>query len=169
VLSGRTTPHVVFAGAEDHLAGYTGLPLDLNPYRKTYGASVRAAGAVLPLAGAYDLVFDSQLGTKPGPFTFRYWVNDVIPPKLRVLSTRGRISVSVTDAGSGVDPSSIAVTVDGHVAAPRVSGSTLLISATKGRHVLEVRAADYQETKNMEDVPPILPNSSTLRTSVVVR
>ena len=29
--------------------------------------------------------------------------------------------------------------------------------------------ADYQETKNMEDVGPILPNTRTLRTSYLVR
>jgi hypothetical protein len=29
--------------------------------------------------------------------------------------------------------------------------------------------ADYQETKNMEDVPRILPNTRTLRTTFVVR
>jgi hypothetical protein len=29
--------------------------------------------------------------------------------------------------------------------------------------------SDYQETKNMEDVGPILPNTRTLRTTVVVR
>jgi hypothetical protein len=29
--------------------------------------------------------------------------------------------------------------------------------------------ADYQETKNMEDVPPVLPNTATLRVSVNVR
>jgi hypothetical protein len=29
--------------------------------------------------------------------------------------------------------------------------------------------ADFQETKNMEDVPPILPNTRTLRATVRVR
>ena len=38
-----------------------------------------------------------------------------------------------------------------------------------GRHVVTVSAADYQETKNMEDVGPILPNTRVLRTTVVVR
>ncbi len=44
VTSGRAVPHVTFDGLEDHLVGYTGLPIDLNPYRPTYGAHSRAAG-----------------------------------------------------------------------------------------------------------------------------
>ena len=43
VLTGRATPHITFDGSEDHLAGYTALPLDLNPYR----ASVRPVAADL--------------------------------------------------------------------------------------------------------------------------
>jgi len=33
---------------------------------------------------------------------------------------------------------------------------------------LSVSVADYQETKNNEDVPPILPNTATLRVTVRV-
>jgi hypothetical protein len=43
------------------------------------------------------------------------------------------------------------------------------ISAPKGRHTFVLRVSDYQETKNMEDVPPILPNTATLRAAVTVR
>ena len=82
ITSGRAVPHVTFDGLEDHLVGYTGLPLDLNPYRSSYGARVQVAGAVLPAAGSYDLVFDTRSSKDAGPFTFRYWVNDVTPPRL---------------------------------------------------------------------------------------
>jgi hypothetical protein len=37
-----------------------------------------------------------------------------------------------------------------------------------GSRPVAVTASDYQETKNMEDVGPILPNTHTLRTTVVV-
>jgi len=40
---------------------------------------------------------------------------------------------------------------------------------TRGLHKFSVTAADYQETKNMEDVGPILPNTTTLSASFVVR
>jgi hypothetical protein len=169
VLSGRATPHVTFDGSEDRLAGYTALPLDLNPYRKTFGASVPVAGVDVPAAGAYDIVFDTRSAALAGPFTFRYWVNDVAPPKLRAVSRRGQILITAADAGSGVDPSSIVATLDGRGVAIRKTAAGYAVKASKGRHKLVVRAADYQETKNMENVPPILPNTATLRVSVVVR
>jgi hypothetical protein len=34
---------------------------------------------------------------------------------------------------------------------------------------LRVEASDYQETKNMEDVGPVLPNTRILRTTVTLR
>jgi hypothetical protein len=168
VLSGHATPHVTFDGSEARLAGYVGLPVDLNPYRESYGRRVPIAGVDVPAAGAYDIVFDTRSTGQAGPFTFRYWVNDVKPPTLRVSGKRGAIRVSATDAGSGVDPSSLVVTIDGRAAPTR--GKTVVdLKATKGRHKIVVRASDYQEAKNMENVPPILPNTATLRTTVLVR
>ena len=170
VTSGRATPHVTFDGSEDHLVGYTGLPIDLNPYRQTYGASVAVAGAVLPAAGPYDVVFDTRSAAQAGPFTFRYWVNDVTPPSLRVLpSSKRAITVAATDAGSGVDPSSIVATLDGKPVKATYASGTIRITASKGPHRLVLSVADYQEAKNMEDVPPILPNTRTLRATVRVR
>ncbi len=169
VLSGNAYPHVTFGGAEDHLTGYPALPFDENPYRRQYGQPRKVSGVVLPSAGDYDLVFDTR--GAGGPFTFRYWVNDVTPPTLKVKSLKGAIVVSATDAGSGVDPASIVATVDGRKASEQYSASTntITIRAAKGRHLLLLSVADYQETKNMEDVPPVLPNTRTLRASVLVR
>jgi hypothetical protein len=167
VLTGHVVPHVTLDGSEDRLAGYTGLPLDLNPYRKSYGVRRRIAGVVLPARGTYDAVFDTV--GQPGPFTFRFWVNDVTPPRLRVRSTRGGIAVSASDAGSGVDPASIAATLDGRQVPARYAGGSITIRAAKGRHRLVLVVADNQETKNMEDVARILPNTSTLRATLKVR
>jgi subtilisin family serine protease len=169
VTAGRAIPHVTVGGSEDHLAGYTALPLDVNPYRASFGNAIRAAGVVLPAAGSYDLVFDTRSAADAGPFTFRYWVNDVTPPRLRVTNVRGGITVRATDAGSGVDPSSIRVSLDGRDVTPKVMGPAIRIRAGIGRHRLVVHAADYQETKNMEDVARILPNTATLRTAARVR
>jgi subtilisin family serine protease len=169
VLTGKVTPHVVLDGSEDRLAGYAGLPTDLNPYRTQYGAPIRVAGAVLPAAGTYDLVFDTRSATAAGPFTFRWWVNDVTPPRLRLVSTRGSIVVSATDAGSGVDPGSIEARLDGRTAAAAFARGLITVRAGKGRHTLTLRVADYQETKNMEDVAPILPNTATFKRTVTVR
>ncbi|MFL5964396.1 MAG: S8 family peptidase [Gaiellaceae bacterium] len=168
VLSGRASPHVTFDGSEQRLAGYVGLPIDLNPYRKSYGASVPIAGVDVPAAGAYDIVFDTRSASQAGPFTFRYWLNDVTPPKLGVSVKKRTIVVSATDAGSGVDPATLVVTVDGRAVA--TGGKVrLTIKATKGRHKVVVRASDYQEAKNMENVPPILPNTATRGVTAIVR
>ena len=169
VTSGRAVPHVTFDGLEDHLVGYTGLPVDLNPYRPTYGARVRVAGAVLPAAGAYDLVFDTRSAGDAGPFSFRYWVNDVTPPRLSLKTGKGAILVRATDGGSGVDPSSIVALLDKKAAKVTYAAGTIRIPASSGRHSLVLQVGDFQETKNMEDVAKILPNTATLRVSVRVR
>jgi subtilisin family serine protease len=167
VLSGQAVPHVTFAGSEDRLAGYVGLPLDLNPYRKTYGDPIKVAGVDVPATGDYNVVFDTRSRAQAGPFTFRYWVNDATPPKLKATAKRGTIVITATDAGSGVDLTTLTVRLDGR--AVKVNGATVTIRAAKGRHKLIVSASDYQEAKNMENVPPILPNTATLRTTVAVR
>jgi len=168
VLTGNVYPHITLDGSEDRLAGYTAMPLDSNPYRSSYGTRRRIAAVILPAGGTYDVVFDS---TNAGgrPFTFRYWVNDVSPPKLKLLSARGSIIVAATDAGSGVDSSSIKATLDGKRVGTRFGSGTVRIASTKGRHRLVLSVADYQETKNTEDVAKILPNTATLRATVTVR
>ena len=88
-LRARAVPHVVFAGDENHLVGFTGLPTDLNPYLETFGEARPVAGVVLPAPGTYEIVFDTRSARRAGPFTFRYWMNDTTPPRLHVLSTSG--------------------------------------------------------------------------------
>ncbi len=168
-------PVVVAAGDESRLVGYTGLPVYLNPYTSRFGSAVRVAGAVRPAPGAYDVVIDST--GAGGPFAFRFWVDDVTPPTLRLLTPRlargAELTLSALDAGAGVDPASIAVKIDGAAVRARYSARAGRITVTSGtlgpgRHKLTVVAADFQEAKNMEDVPYILPNTAVLRTTFVV-
>jgi len=42
-------------------------------------------------------------------------------------------------------------------------------TVTRGRHVLRLQVSDYQETRNMENVAAILPNTRVLRTPVTIR
>jgi subtilase family protein len=162
-------PRIVRAGDENRLAGYTALPLDLNPYRSSYGRHRLVAGVVLPGPGLYDIVFDTPRNARPGGFRFRYWVGDSTPPTVRVLGVHGRVlELSVADRGSGVDPKSLVARIDGELASASYSGGRALIrlsSVSRGRHALSFSAADYQETKNMEDVSRILPNTRTLQTA----
>jgi subtilisin family serine protease len=177
VLSGRAAPRIVLAGDETRLAGYTALPIYLNPYTDRYGERVGTAAAVFPQPGQYDIVFDTRSATQAGPFSFRYWVDDRAPPLL-ALRTRvaagATLKVHATDAGSGIDPASIFARVDGMKRAVRYSRTAARIGVAvsglaPGRHTLAVTAADFQETKNNENQARILPNTRTLRTSFVVR
>jgi subtilisin family serine protease len=169
-------PRVVRAGDENRLTGYAGLPLNLNPYLSTFDQLSPAAGAVRPDAGAYDIVFDTPSRRAAGKFSFRLWIGDTTPPRLRLLTRTvpvgGFLQVGVTDAGSGVDPGSLRATLDGEgvgvrVAHGRARISTLLLG--KGRHRLVFRASDYQEAKNMENTGPILPNTRQLNATFTVR
>jgi subtilisin family serine protease len=169
-------PRVVRAGDENRLTGYAGLPLNLNPYLSTFDQITRTAGAVRPDQGSYDIVFDTPLRRAAGKFTFRFWIDDTTPPRLRLLTRSVRagalMRVRVTDGGSGVDPKSFHATIDGDDVGVgfrrgRASVSTLLLA--RGRHRLVFRASDYQESKNMENSGPILPNTRRLRTTFVVR
>ena len=170
VISGTAVPHVVFAGDENHLVGFPGLPTNINPYLNSFGQQRPVAGDILPAPGTYEIVFDTHSVRSAGPFTFRYWVNDTTPPKLSVLSTaNGTVTVSIVDRGAGVDPQSIEATLDGHSVIEHYRDGQLTFQANPGRHLVIVSAADYQELKNMEDVAQIKPNTATLRVSVVVQ
>jgi hypothetical protein len=169
----RVEPRVVRAGDENRLAGITGLPLDQNPYRSSYGRYRLVAGVVRPAPGLYDIVFDTPRRARPGAFSFRYWVNDATPPSIRVLGVQGRfLEVAVSDRGSGVDATALHARVNGREVPVRYSSGRARISLAAfgaGRHALAFTASDLQETKNMENVPLVLPNTRTLSTTFVLR
>jgi hypothetical protein len=168
----RVQPRLVFAGDENRLVGYTGLPGNLNPYQD-YGGPEPVVGAVRPAAGSYDLVFDTPENGRSGAFTFRFWIADTTPPSVRfVRRNGGRLVVSVRDAGAGVDPRSLQARVDGRLVDVHWTGTQAIVAAgvlTPGRHLLVFTASDYQEAKNMENTGPILPNTRVLTTRFVVR
>jgi hypothetical protein len=168
----RVTPRVVAGDDENRLTGYPGLPVNLNPYLETTGQLEPVAGAVLPAPGMYDVVFDTSSAARAGPFTFRFWVNDITPPSIRLLTPEvkrpGRIELAVTDADSGVDPKSLEASIDGkprHIAFARGRIRIPTSGVARGRHRLVLQASDYQEAKNMEDVLKILPNTRVFRAS----
>ena len=171
----RVEPRIVAAGDENRLTGYPALPVVLNPYLADLADPVLAAGAIRPLAGSYDVVFDSRTKTSAGAFTFRYWVNDTTPPAVRLASATIRknrpLVVRVSDAGSGVDPATVVGRIDGKERRAtfrdgEVAIDTLGLAA--GRHLLRFQVSDYQETRNMENVAAILPNTRRLTASFTV-
>jgi subtilisin family serine protease len=168
------SPRVVHAGDENRLTGYAGLPAAINPYSGLPHA-YPVVGAILPTRGAYDIVFDTPAGAQPGRFLFRFWVNDTTPPRVKLLTPTVRagepIRLAVSDAGSGVDPQSLSTSRDGIEVPFRYAHGIVSLETTTlapGTHKLTLRAADYQETKNEEDVGPVLPNTRVFHAVVSV-
>ena len=79
----------------------------------------------------------------------------------RLLAGRRDADRSAT-RGSGVDPGSIGAFLDGSRTSTRVRQRRHLVHTgclCGGKHTIKLLVSDYQETKNMEDVGPILPNT----------
>src|SRR5207253_804956 len=144
VLSGAVTPRIVAGGDENRLAGYTALPIDLNPYRSSYGNATPVVGTVLPGAGDYDVVFETAPGKAPGRFTFRFWTDDTTPPRIVVPKTvtSRSVPITITDAGSGVDPATLRLLVDGQSRTAKLRAGLLRVPLARGRHVLRVTVSD---------------------------
>jgi hypothetical protein len=168
------SPRIVRGANESKLAGLTALPINVNPYLDGFGEKVPAAGVLRPAAGIYYIVFDTTAAEKAGRFRFRYWVDDVTPPRLRTLSRRaGLVTVKITDRRSGVDPRSITATDGEHQLALSFDSCTgrATINAKSlgvGTHKLVVSASDYQESKNDENSSRLLPNTAELNVSVLI-
>ena len=121
-------------------------------------------------------MFDSPTAAGAGSFRFRFWLNDATPPSATLVSRTVRrgapFRIRVRDAGAGIDPASLEATVDGRPARARLGGGAILVptaSLAPGRHRLRVELSDYQETRNMENVARILPNTRVVSARVTVR
>ena len=172
----RVEPRIVAEGNENRLTGYPSLPVNLNPYVDEFGGPTPVAGALHPLPGTYHVVFDSPSASNAGRFRFRFWTNDVTPPTAELASRTVRagapLQVRVRDAGAGVDPRSIEATIGGRPVRATFRGGVIRIptaSLASGQHRLRVELGDYQETRNMENVARILPNTRVLSARITVR
>jgi subtilisin family serine protease len=173
----RVEPRVVAGLDENRLTGYAGLPINHNPYMAEFREPTLAAGALSPIPGEYAVVFDSAARAGAGSFRFRYWVNDVTPPTLRLrtrsVARKQPVRIEASDAGAGVYPQSIVVLVDGSPQHEVTYRDGVIRVPTfrfaSGTHRLRVRVSDYQESKNTENVARILPNTRTLVVTFRVR
>ena len=169
------SPHVVVAGDENRLTGFAGLPINIDPYQSTYGTDEHVAAVDLPAVGTYDAVFDTASRAAAGLFRFHFWVDDRRPPTVRLVTPKpahGKpILARITDAGSGVDPNNLTVSIDGRSIAHTFANGILRIltdGLASGKHAISIRAADYQESKNMENTGAILPNTRFFTASVTL-
>jgi subtilisin family serine protease len=175
----RVEPRIVAGLDENRLTGYAGLPFAVNPYLAGpfgFQTPIPVVAALSPLPGDYAVVFDSANRAGAGSFTFRYWVNDVTRPSVRLVDRtveRGEpLRVRVGDGGSGIDPGSPFATIDGQpVSAVYRDGTVRVPTAALagGRHRLRLQVSDWQESKNTENVVGVLRNSRVLQATVVVR
>ena len=169
-------PRVVAGIDENRLTGYAGLPVHHNPYGDDFRLPVPAAAALAPRRGEYAIVFDSATRAGAGRFTFRFWVNDTAPPRLRVgsrtIDRAAPLLVAATDAGSGIYADSIRASIDGDSVRATYRGDEIRVQTGgfgAGTHRLRLVVSDYQETKNNENVARILPNTRVLTTTFRIR
>ena len=96
-------PRIVAGRDENRLTGYAGLPVNHNPYMDEFREPLAAAAVLSPALGEYAVAFDSATRAGAGAFTFRYWVDDVTPPtvRLRTRSVRGGEPLRVSVVGRG--------------------------------------------------------------------
>jgi hypothetical protein len=171
VTSGTVEPRILLAPDETRLAGYTALPVNANPYTDRFDRHTMIAGVLRPAARTYYLVFDSH-PARGSRFEFRVWVGDTRPPAVRLLNAvaqAGAVRFAVTDAGSGVDASSLRATVGASRLPVRLRGTVASVDVTGlrlGTHTLALTVADRQETKNNENVAGVLPNTRVLRVTI---
>jgi minor extracellular serine protease Vpr len=172
---------------ERDVQGYAGTPVNANQLMFDYHVDIGAAGASFPKVQRFWIAVDSSSDPfsnrpLPGAYILRSWVNDVTPPKIRLLTRRvtaGRptIVARVTDKGAGVDPLSLVIgyrgVLVGAVVYDPVSGIALFpipkaaARIPTGRTRLVVSASDFQEAKNVDSVgAEILPNTSFRRVKV---
>jgi hypothetical protein len=84
------------------------------------------------------------------------------------------LRVRAVDNGAGIDPRFVRLSIDGYAHSVRYdAGRNEITASLKGlkgrRHRFTLLVSDYQEPKNMENVPKILPNTARLHRAFRVR
>ncbi len=178
-------PWLLGSRDENDVQGYSGTPVDANLLTSDYRLDIGAAGALFPREKKYYVMLDSGTDvftgrSLAGRYVLRSWVNDVTPPRLTLLTRRvtaGRpmLAARVTDLGSGVDPLSLVLEYR-----PQVLLGAALYDPSSGLALFPIprtapplklgsyrgagEAADYQETKNVDQIGPnVLPNTTIKR------
>jgi subtilisin family serine protease len=169
-------PRIVQGQDENRQAGSPALPIRVNPYLPTFFEPAPISAVIRPATGTYHVVFDSPTSAGAGRFRFRLWIDDRTGPRVRLLTRSlragGTLVATASDRGAGVDPRAVLAQIDGGQLFPAAFRNgrirVPLRSTGRGRHRLVLRVSDYQESKNMENVPRILPNTTTLTTTFSV-
>jgi minor extracellular serine protease Vpr len=181
-------PWLLGSRDENDVQGYAGTPVDANVLNDEYRLDLGVAGAVFPREKRYYVAVDSGRDvftgrSLAGAYVLRSWVNDLTPPRFRLLTRRvtaGRplLAARVTDLGSGVDPLSLVIEYRNKVllGASLYDPSSGLALFGIPRSAPPVRrglfrgaalAADNQESKNVDQIGAnILPNTTIKRANI---
>ena len=181
-------PWLLGSRDENDVQGYAGTPVAANVLNSEYRLDIGVAGAVFPREKRYYVAVDSGRDifsgrSLAGAYVLRSWMNDLTPPRFRLLTKRvtaGRplLAARVTDLGSGVDPLSLVIEYRNNVLLGAsfydpTSGLALFgipRSAPPVRHGLfkgAARAADNQESKNVDQIGAnVLPNTTIKRVNI---
>jgi minor extracellular serine protease Vpr len=172
---------------ERDVQGFAGTPVNVNNLMFDYQVNVGAAGASFPKVQRFYVSVDSGSDefthrSLPGRYVLRSWVNDVRPPRIRLLTKRvaaGRptLVARVVDRGAGVDPLSIVIAyrrvLVGAALYDPATGIAIFplprtaarIPAGRTRAVLS--GSDLQETKNVSSVSDEIMPNTTFRPAVI--
>jgi hypothetical protein len=178
---------------ENDVEGYAGTPTNVNSFTPNYGVNVGAAGAVFPRPKRFYVAVDATRDPSTGRllagrYVLRSWVDDVLPPFVRLLTRRvaaGRPTLVarvldfslVPRASSGIDPTSILVSYRnvllGVSAYDPGTGLALFVPPRNaprflpGRTQATLTGADFQEAKNVSSPGgSVLPNTSFERVRI---
>jgi minor extracellular serine protease Vpr len=166
---------------ERDVQGYAGTPVNVNELMLDWHVDLGVAGVSFPKLQRFYITVDSGSDPfshkpLPGRYVLRSWVNDVKPPRIRLVTKRvaaGRptLIARVLDAGSGVDPLSLTIAyrdvLVGAVLYDSVSGIAIFPLPAAARTIRTgttravLAASDFQETKNLNAVgDSALPNTA---------
>ena len=163
-------PWLLGARDENSVQGQAGTPVNVNALTFDYRLPIGAAAAVFPSVRRFWVAVDSSRDeytgrTLTGRYVLRYWVNDLRPPSVRLVTRRvaaGRptIVLQVVDRGAGVNPLSLVLSYRGALVGASLydvgSGLAVFVLPSqapripRGRTAGVVMASDFQEAKNVQ-------------------
>jgi hypothetical protein len=165
---------------ENTVQGQAGTPVNVNPLTFDFRLPIGAAAAVFPTLRRFWVAVDAardEYSGRPlnGRYVLRYWVNDLRPPTVRLVTRRvsaGRPTIvfRVRDRGAGVNPLSLVLSYRGALVGASAydvaSGLAVFVlpreapRIPRGRTTAVVQASDYQEAKNVQTFGRnVLPNT----------
>jgi hypothetical protein len=173
-------PWLLGAPDENSVQGQAATPVNVNALTFDFRLPIGAAAAVFPSLKRFWVAVDSSVDEytgRPlsGRYVLRYWVNDLRPPTVnlvtrRVAAGRPTIVVRASDRGAGVNPLSLVLSYRRALIGASVydvsSGLAVFVlpraapRLPRGRTNAIVMASDYQESKNVQTFGRnVLPNT----------